>query len=156
VVAVEVTFAGGAADHQRAEDEEARENLAQPSCHAGEDLARAAQQILVEQEKWLDRFDVALAIFEHEVAVFESLADGVFDDGVVAMILAMIDEAGGPSGAALDLFARNHVDDAIRRGEFRRRIFHSAPGFAFPRRRRSTAHYWRVSRRNLANAVSGK
>ncbi len=112
-----MTFAGGAADHERAHEEETREDLSHSAGHALEELSRAAEQVLVENEEGLNRLRSSLRVFENEVAVLEPLNDRIFDDAIIPIILAMIGKARSPGGALLDLRTGGDVDGAVRGGK---------------------------------------
>ena len=109
VVAVEMAFAGGAADHQGARRQESRPQSPQ----RGECRPRAdhgGTEILVEHEERRDRAHLAGRVAQREIAVVEALPDAARDDLVIAAVLALAGECARPAAAARDLFAGHHVD----------------------------------------------
>ena len=91
VIAVEMSFAGDAADHQRARAHEARPDTAQCShkCLAGPSYA--GEQILVDDKTRLDGADTAGAL-DDKIEVVEAVLQRVFDDFVIAVVFALARE----------------------------------------------------------------
>ncbi len=114
VVAVEMAFAGGAADHQGARRQESRPQLPQrrqrrPRADHG------GTEILVEHEERRDRPHLARCVAQREIPVVEALPDAARDDLVIAAVLALGGERARPAAAARDLFAGHHVDGSAAR-----------------------------------------
>ncbi len=95
VITVEVSFAGGASDHQRARSHEAGPKPAHATDDFRHDPAHAGEKILVDQEIRLDGADGAI-VLDDQIAVAESILQRVFEKFVVAVIFSLLREGGLP------------------------------------------------------------
>ena len=105
-VVAQVSLTGRATDHQRPHEQEPRPDLSHDPRELPHRLACAVQNVLVDEEERLHRARRARVVLDHEVPVIEVLADRVFDDSVVAMVLAVAVERRAPGRRILDLGAR--------------------------------------------------
>src|SRR3954464_4952117 len=113
-----MAFSGRASHHQCAHGHETRPPAPHESGERRDRTADAGQHVLIEQEKRLDRADLAASIPCDEIAIVESLLDGVFDQLVIAMVFALAREGLGPMRITLKLVTRGDVHAAapMRRG----------------------------------------
>ena len=95
IITVEMPFAGGASDHQRARSHEAGPKPAHAADDFRHDPAHAGEKILVDQEIRLDGADGAI-VLDEQIAVAESVLQRVFEKFVVAVIFSLLREGGLP------------------------------------------------------------
>ncbi len=82
-----MTFAGSAADHQRAHHQEARKQFSDEG-HGAREGGDALEHVLIHHEEGLNRQRLAAIVGDEEVFVVEPVLHGIFEDLVVTMILA--------------------------------------------------------------------
>jgi hypothetical protein len=101
-----VSFSGGASNHQRARFEKSGNEASDARQPGLPFRAESFENILIEKKKRLDGLDAACLVDDREVPVLEGVAERILQDFVVAVILALVGEGGGPSGATGDFAAR--------------------------------------------------
>jgi hypothetical protein len=89
IFGIEMAFTGGAADHQGSHFEEARKNAPDGGRDFLDFLARPSQEILIVDEKRLDRPYLAGFIFDREIAILEALIDRILDNFEIAMVFTL-------------------------------------------------------------------
>ena len=90
----EVSFAGGAAGHEKLEPKKARKDTPRDANNAANCSRAGYDKILLHEKARLNRKHASAFIFEHQCAAME--AERVGDDLVVAMVFGEMPEAAGP------------------------------------------------------------
>src|SRR5205807_8236122 len=85
----------------------------QPSCP----VSGALEQVLLDHKEGLDGAHLPRIVLENEIAVVEALLDRVFNNLVIAAVLAGVGEGLPPGGTLLDVLARSNMHDARSRGD---------------------------------------
>ncbi len=91
--------ARGASDHQRSHLQEARPHARDGIDQCPDLRPYADQEILIENEEWLNGDNLAVRVLNGEIPIIESLPDRIFDELVVAMILAFTSKSALPVAA---------------------------------------------------------
>src|SRR5438045_2722574 len=112
---IEVSFAGGASDHQGSQPHEPRPRPPHAFDRRGYCGAGAGEEVLIENEERLDRSNAALTIFDRKITVLPLLRDRVLDDLVIAPVLAFTRECPRPTRTIRELGARQNLDAPVRR-----------------------------------------
>src|SRR5437588_1462775 len=112
---VEVSFAGGASDHQGSQPHEPRPCPPHAFDRRGYCGACAGEEVLIENEERLDRSNAALTVFDRKITVLPLLRDRVLDDLVIAPVLAFTRECPRPTRTIRELGARQNLHAAPRR-----------------------------------------
>src|SRR5262249_58789268 len=68
------------------------------------------EDILVEDEEWLDRLNLTFMVLDGEIPIIEFRVDRVFDNFVIATILVLRGKSALPMPAILQLVAREDID----------------------------------------------
>jgi hypothetical protein len=105
IEAIEMAFARGASDHQRAQPQETWPNPADQTGQFGDSFREAGKQILIDDQEWLYRTDLAALVDNREVTVIEALMNGIFDQLIEPPILPVAREGGLPRAATHDFRA---------------------------------------------------
>jgi hypothetical protein len=114
-----VSFSGEASNHQRARFEKSGNEASDARQPHLPFRAKSFENVLVEKKKWLDGLDMARLVDDREVPVLDVLAEGILQDFVVTVILALVGKGGGPGGATGDFAARHYLHAKPRRGSRR-------------------------------------
>jgi hypothetical protein len=81
----------------------------QPVGHARQ-LRHTSEQILIEQKEWLDGADLRRLVPDHEIPVRKIRAQGLIDQLVIAMILALMCKRPRPMRLAGKVGAGHDID----------------------------------------------
>src|SRR5271157_4268310 len=108
-----MSFARSAANHQGAHAQEPRPDAPDKRRRFTDPSTHACQKILIGDEEWLDGAHLPIFVAENEIAVLESLMDGVFHQFVIAAVLSKTRECVLPRWRALDLSFRLDLDGPL-------------------------------------------
>src|SRR5690348_6085500 len=103
-----MSLAGGAPDHQGSHHQAAR-----PRASDGFDQPRylrayADREILIENEKRLNRTNLTVRVPNREIPIVEALPERILDELVISMILTLTDKSAFPMVASPQFGARNN------------------------------------------------
>src|SRR5262249_43276000 len=99
-------LAGGAADHQGAQLEEAWIESSNARNPGDPFRAKPFENILIDEEEWLDCPHPSVVVDDHEIAVLEVALKRIVQDLVVPVILSLVGECRHPGRASGQFGAR--------------------------------------------------
>ncbi|WP_338134454.1 hypothetical protein [Bradyrhizobium elkanii] len=102
-------FAGEASDHQGAHSEKSGNEAPDARQQRLPFRSKPFENVLVEKKKRLDGMETTCPVDDREVPVFDTLAERIFQDLVVTVILAQVGETGSPGGTTGDFVARHDL-----------------------------------------------
>ena len=114
VSVVKMRFAGNTPDHHGLYDHEPRPVATNGVDQSAAIGAHAGQDVLVENEEWLDGADLCVAVADGEVQIIELGMDRVLYDFVVAAVLVLRSKCPLPLRALSQLTARDDLDAGHR------------------------------------------
>src|SRR5262245_12364238 len=89
VSVVEVCFACNASNHHGLHEHESRPSAPDRISQTAETRRNSSEDILVENEEWLNCLNLALTVPDGEIMVIEFRVDSFLNDFVIAMILVL-------------------------------------------------------------------
>src|SRR5437016_3893639 len=116
----EMTFTGGAADHQHSHGEKPRKFFTNRINHSPCSARNSFYQILLHKKERLDAAHLCGEIAQDQVLIFEIIGQCFLDDFIEAMVFAAVVKSAGPVFILLKLAGRDDSSSAV----FKRKCRH--------------------------------
>jgi hypothetical protein len=95
-----VSLPGGTTNHQGAQFEEARIESSEERNPVDAFSAKPFENILIDEEKRLDRSYLAFVVNNREISVLELIPEGIVEDFVIPIVFSLVGESRRPGRAS--------------------------------------------------------